>query len=57
MAGIQIDDADQPEANGPRDQQETAVAEELRRLTDLYRLGVLTDAEFLREETRLQGSA
>ena len=55
MGGTQVDDADQPEANGPRDQPEVDVDLELRRLLDLYRFGVLTDAEFLREETKLLG--
>ena len=51
----QRDDADQPETN-PGDEQVVDAAEELRRLTNLYRLGVLTDAEFLRAKTKLLGS-
>ena len=55
MGEAQLNDADQPETN-PRDHQVADAAEELRRLTNLYRLGVLTDAEFLREKTKLLGS-
>jgi FMN phosphatase YigB (HAD superfamily) len=48
MSETQVDDAGQPEAN--------ARAQELRRLTHLYRLGVLTNAEFLSEQKKLFGS-
>ena len=50
------DDGDRAEANAPDPEQAVGLTEELRRLMDLYRLGVLTDAEFLREKTRLLGS-
>ena len=53
VAGTHDEDADQPQANAVGDEREPRVAEELRRLIDLYRFGVLTDAEFLREQTRL----
>jgi hypothetical protein len=56
MPGAQFDDADLPEANASAERQEPDVAEELRRLTNLYRFGVLTDAEFLREKIKLLGS-
>jgi hypothetical protein len=39
-----------------QDRDEAAVIDRLRRLTQLYRFGALTDAEFLAEKTKLLGS-
>jgi hypothetical protein len=42
-----------PAVTARRDPQEAEVEEQLRRLTNLYRLGVLTDTEFLHEKAKL----
>jgi hypothetical protein len=56
MAGTRVDDADQPKPDAPGNEREADVATELRRLLHLYRFGVLTDAEYLREKAKLLGS-